>query len=386
LTRLIEAANVLEAASRTAEAARRALVWWRDELWHLVPLRVREALKADPIAVEIHLPHPGHAPQTVAVQALRSGRPAQNLQMEDWRGALAWAAEQRRRWGPLMRIDLILPAGACLIRQGEIPTAASNRIGQVLALELERATPFSIPDVRQGWRRLTQSTDAASLLVEHVVAKRHLTDSVLADARNLAVPIAAVDVFDPAAGSRLGVNLLRPAEVPRSLTGRLNQAMTIAVVLLAIATATASLIAVQRQAEALVRLEADISVARKEALEARKRLQDADSAFELIGRLRLRRSQDVRVIAVWEEVTRRLPNRAWLTDMRIENDVLWLDGYAHSASQLVGIMAQSSMFSGVALSAPVTRDAAKEGERFQLRMKIDKLELGQALDGRKSGG
>ena len=168
---------------------------------------------------------------------------------------------------------------------------------------------------------------------------------------------------------RLGVNLLEPAEAPKSLTRRLNGAMAIVAALLVIVTATAVGIAVQRQEDALVRLETDIGSARKEALAARKRLQDADIAFERIGRLRLRRAQDFRVVAVWEEVTRRLPNTAWLTDMRIENNNLWLDGYARSASELVRIVAQSSMFSGVALSAPVTRDAAKAGERFQLRMK-----------------
>jgi hypothetical protein len=83
-------------------------------------------------------------------------------------------------------------------------------------------------------------------------------------------------------------------------------------------------------------------------------------------------------------VTRRLPTTAWLTDMRIENNILWLDGYARSASELVRIVGQSPMFSGVALSAPVTRDSAKAGERFQLRMKIEKIELDQ-MPGRRKG-
>jgi general secretion pathway protein L len=383
---MIETRNLLQAMSRTVEAARRALVWWGDELWHLLPLRVREALRADPIAVEILPPDPGCAPQTVAIQTFRSGRSAQRLQMEDWREALAWVVEKRRRWGPLMRVDLVLPASACLIRQREVPAAASNRIGEVLALELERTTPFSAQDVRQGWRRVTGSASAASLLVEHVVAKRHLSNPALAEAAALGVPIAAVDVIDLAAGSRLGVNLLEPAEVPQSLTRRLHGAIAIVAALLVIVTATAVGIAVQRQEDALARLETEIGSARKEALAARKRLQDADIAFERIGQLRQRRAQDFRVIAVWEEVTRRLPDTAWLTDMRIENNSLWLDGYARSASELVRIVAQSSMFSGVALSAPVTRDAAKAGERFQLRMKIEKFEPAQTADRRKGNG
>jgi hypothetical protein len=57
--------------------------------------------------------------------------------------------------------------------------------------------------------------------------------------------------------------------------------------------------------------------------------------------------------------------------VRVENDVLWIDGYARPASELVGIIARSAMFSGVALSAPVVREEARASERFQIRMTIE---------------
>jgi general secretion pathway protein L len=305
--------------------------------------------------------------------------------MEEWRAALAWVARQRRIWGPLMRIDVVLPAAWCLIRRREVPQAASDRVREVLALELERTTPFSVQDVRQDWRKVDGPAGATNLVVEHVVAKRHLSDLVLTEAKALGLPIAAMDVID-AAGRPMGVNLLERAEKPRTLAGRLNQAIAISGALLIIVSVASGLIAVQRQDDALAQLEADISAAQKEAQVVRKRQQDAESVFERIGRLRSRRAQDVRAIAVWEEMTRRLPDTAWLTDMRIENDVLWLDGYARSASELVGIIAQSPMVSGVALSAPVTRDTAKAGERFQLRMKVENVERAQTARSSKSDG
>ena len=74
-------------------------------------------------------------------------RPAQ-----DRASALAWVAAQRRRWGPLLSTEIALPASRCLIRQRELPAAAAERIGKILALELERTTPFGTDDVRQAWR------------------------------------------------------------------------------------------------------------------------------------------------------------------------------------------------------------------------------------------
>jgi len=174
-----------------------------------------------------------------------------------------------------------------------------------------------------------------------------------------------------AEGDPMGFNLLSRSEAPPSLSGRMNWAIGIAGALLILVSAATAVVALQRQDDALARLEVETNAARKEAQAIRKRVQDADSLSERIVMLRLRRAEGVRVVALWEELTRLLPDTAWLADLRVENDVLWIDGYARSASELVGIIASSPMFSGVALSAPVVREEARASERFQIRMKIE---------------
>jgi len=270
-----------------------------------------------------------------------------------------------------MRVDVALPAGRCLIRHRKVPVAAVERIGDVLALEIERTTPFRLEDVRHAWRLVGPTVlDDASLQVVHVIAKRRLIDPLLAEARSMGVPISAVDVVG-AEGDRLGFNLLNRGEAPASLAGRLSWAIGIAAALLVLVSAATAVITLQRQDQALAQLEVETNAARKEAQAVRKRVQDADTLSERIGALRLRRAEGIRVIALWEEVTRLLPDTAWLTNVRVENDVLWIDGYARSASELVGIIARSPTFSGVALSAPVVREEARASERFQIRMKIE---------------
>src|SRR5262249_12908152 len=126
----------------------------------------------------------------------------------DQRSALAWIAKRRRRWGPLMRVDVVLPAGGCLIRHRKGPAAAGERIGDVLALEVERATPFAMKDVRQAWRLIGPAPFGdESAQVVHVIAKRRLIDPLLAEARSMGVPISAVDVVG-AEGDPMGFNLL----------------------------------------------------------------------------------------------------------------------------------------------------------------------------------
>jgi general secretion pathway protein L len=356
---------------RAAEVSRGVLRWWLDELRGLVPSRVHQALSADPVAAQILLDDNGTDVRQVRIKGFSN---VERVQLDgpcDPPSALAWVAKRRRRWGPLMRVDIAIPASGCLIRRRKVPRAAVERISDVLTLEIERSTPFKMEDIRQAWRLAGPAPfDNAALEVVHVIAKRRLVDPLLAEARGMGVAISAVDAID-AKGDRMGFNLLSRREAPSSLAGRLGWAIGIATALLVLVSAAAAVVAAQRQEQALERLEIETNAARKKAQAVRKRIQDTDTLSERVGALRLRRAEGVRVVTLWEEMTRVLPDSVWLTTLRIENDTLWIDGYARSASELVGLIARSPMLSGVALSAPVVREDARASERFQIRMKIE---------------
>jgi general secretion pathway protein L len=364
-------ADIRRPLRRAAQVGRRALRWWLDELRHLIPTRVRHVLSADPMTVQILVHDNGADVRQVRIKGLSNVERQRLEGPRDPRSALTWVAKRRRRWGPLMRVDVALPAGRCLIRHRKVPVAAVERIGDVLALEIERATPFRLEDVRHAWRVIGLAPlDDASLQVVHVIAKRCLIDPLMAEARSMGVPISAVDVVG-AEGDRMGFNLLSRGEAAPSLARRLSWVIATAAALLVLVCAATVVAALQRQDQALAQLEVETNAARTQAQAVRKRVQDADTLSDRIGALRLRRAEGIQVIALWEEVTRLLPDTAWVTNVRIENDVLWIDGYARSASELVGIVARSPMFSSVALSAPVVREEARASERFQIRMKIE---------------
>src|SRR5216684_4017659 len=225
-------ADIRRPLRRAAQVGRRALRWWLNELRHLVPSRVRQVLSADPITAQILLDDNGTDVQQVRIKGLSNVEHLGLKGPRDPRSALAWVAKRRRRWGSLMRVEVALPAGRCLIRHRKVPVAAVERIRDVLALEIERATPFGMEDVRHAWRLIGPVPfDDASLQVVHVIAKRHLIDPLLAEARSMGVPISAVDVVG-AEGDRMGFNLLSRGEAPRSLAGRLSGAIAIAAALL----------------------------------------------------------------------------------------------------------------------------------------------------------
>src|SRR5215467_12383964 len=205
-------ADVRGALRRVAEMGRHVMRWWLDELRHLIPSRVRQLLSADPITVQILLDGNGTDVQEVRIKGLSK---VEHQVPRDRQSALAWVAKRRRRWRSLMRVDVALPASRCLIRHRKVPVAAVERIGDVLALEVERATPFGTENIRQAWRLIGPTPfDDTSMQVVHVIAKRRLIDPLLAEARSMGVPISAVDVMG-SEGDRMGFNLLSRGESPR---------------------------------------------------------------------------------------------------------------------------------------------------------------------------
>jgi hypothetical protein len=286
-------AEIRQALSRAAGMGRRVLRWWVNELRGLIPSRVRQIFGADPVTAQILLDDNGTDVRQVLITGLSNAAHSRSERPLDQPSALAWVAKRRRRWGALMRVDVVLPSSCCLVRRRNVPAVAADRIGGVLALEIERATPFGTGEIRHAWQMIGPApADPVALQVTHVIAKRRLIDALLAEARSAGVPVSAIDVAG-SDDSRIGINLLSRGETPPSLAGHLNRMIGIAAVLLVLVSTATVVIALQRQDDALARLDTETNAARKEAQAARKRIQDADSLLERIGLLRLRRAEGI---------------------------------------------------------------------------------------------
>ena len=72
------------------------------------------------------------------------------------------------------------------------------------------------------------------------------------------------------------------------------------------------------------------------------------------------------VVDVLAELTARLPDDTWLTDLRLSDVHMQLSGYASSAATLVPIIENSPMFEGARLSGPVLPDSSMQRERFSI--------------------
>ncbi len=263
------------------------------------------------------------------------------------------------------RVAVRLAPHQCLVRRVELPDAALRDAGRILALDLERTTPFKLDDVVAAYAvdEATPATRTGHTTVLHVIARR----DILARARQ---PLAAagleverVECWDAGEQRVLPVDLLaaeRPQESPRTAPRLLALTATA----LAIA---AALVAIDRHETALAGLEARAGELREQlsSLGAERRAR-AGATGDLAA-LRDLASAEISRALVIDQVTRVLPDTDFLTSLRIDHRDIEVQGYSVSAAALVALFERADAFAGAALSAPVTFDARVGKERFALK-------------------
>jgi general secretion pathway protein L len=101
-----------------------------------------------------------------------------------------------------------------------------------------------------------------------------------------------------------------------------------------------------------------------ERLQSRARLALAES--QALNRLR---AAPLRV-AVLSDVARILPDGTWVTELTIEGNKLRFEGFSRSASDLIALFDRSNRFANAQFTAPLTREAQANVERFNLALDI----------------
>lgn len=122
------------------------------------------------------------------------------------------------------------------------------------------------------------------------------------------------------------------------------------------------------QANAL--LEVEILDKHSRALEVRKLLDRRTHEIALVESARKRKALAVPIVRVWEELTKALPDSAWITDFTLNDDVLTFSGFADSAAGLISTLDASPLFAEPAFTSPVVRIPGQAGERFTIKLSV----------------
>lgn len=330
--------------------------WWLSGLRDAAPARWREWAEGE-AKPQVTLWREGDCVACRLVSAAgptetRFALPLFNAGALDVWLAMKGVAREATTIAPLISRELFF------LRELAVPKAAFGALPKILDQEIVRRTPFQPADI---WHAATAAGPEADGVVPmcHWIIRRDRAETALselglapgdvdclavADAGGEAVPVIT---FRAAAGGD-------PAWALRAV--RLLAAAAVGFVLL-------GLIAFEwRQASVAAALEAAVGEARQAAQNGRDGLDPAARLFAM--------KAGTGTLAVWDELSRILPEHTFLTETRIADGAVAISGFSADAARLVRVIDQSPLFSGAALTSAITPDANERKDRFSMVFKL----------------
>jgi general secretion pathway protein L len=269
------------------------------------------------------------------------------------------------------RVELTLRPDRFVFKPLDLPARAEEFLDGVVRAQIDRLTPwsaelaafgFSAP-VEAGPGRLTVTIAATakamlSPFVQAFAAKgaHAVTLATLPPDQPLAPPIAIMD---------------------ESLTGLLGLRTARRILLIVLAScgvaAAAAIIAativggnLQSRQDDLARR---ITERRVAAMAARGASGDATTGAELA--LAKRKNETPSAVIAIEALSRVLPDRTYVSELRIEADKLRLSGVTDDAPGIIRLLEQTPQFTQATFFAPITRSPSDPGDRFNIEARIE---------------
>lgn len=269
----------------------------------------------------------------------------------------------------------------CLEREVELPAAAVRNFEPMLRLDMERSTPLKGRDVLSAHIVVGGASGANLVKVRHLVVKRRTVEPVLDALRAANVEVGAIDCWNEDGSAPLAVNFLHEAgPTERGGSGRLGRWAAVGV---AAMLGVVYLAQVTRQERAVAVLDAEIAEAQASVREIRRRADDSRAAGAFAEQLKGLAAGRLPATAILEEVTRLLPDTAWLQELRLDNDTIEMAGLAASAAGLLPLFERSPFFHETSFTAPVRVEPGEDRERFRLRTRLKALPMAQG--GKEAG-
>lgn len=263
-------------------------------------------------------------------------------------------------WSRVLLMDEV----QVLRRTLDMPAAAKDSLGKVLAFELDRQTPFSADQVYFDHRILPHDRDAKTLPVELVLTPRKRLDQalqVLGDANN---GLKGVDVL--ADGKPLGVNLLPTTQRRHQKHMWLWINLALLALGLVFLFGAMNRVVANREA-AVVALEEQVQTQRREAKRTQKLRRDLNDAVDAANFLAVKKAEQPSMVMILHEITELLPDDTYLNRLRAARNQLEINGESSQAAKLVGRFSDAKQVREAALSGSISPNSRTGKDRFTIK-------------------
>jgi len=334
--------------------------WWTGELAFLVPTPVQKLLGA---ATEYVVLRRGDDGLSITHLGPEGERPLGHYALdEDGSRSRERLLEARPELAET-QVLLRLAPGQALCKTLKFPMAVEENLGQVLAFEMDRLTPFKSDQVYYGYRIVSRWQATRQIGVELILTPKAKLDAALDD---LAVWGWRPDWVDLAGHAPPGTYNLLP-EKYRTSGSRWPRIANIALGTLILLLVGALLVQPILSAGSVAEdLEERVRKANKTAKEVEALRQETDKLLHQTRFLQDKKRSEPVLIDMLEELSRVIPDNTWLNGLQYKDRHIVIQGQSPSASSLIEVIEASGHFKNTSFVSPVTKDTGSGLERFQI--------------------
>jgi general secretion pathway protein L len=272
-------------------------------------------------------------------------------------------------------VGLRIPTDMIFPRRLVFPVEAAGSLPAVAAQDLALNTPFQLAHV---YHDLSAVKDGSRIIAHQwVVPRSTLADALEPLGEDISsfrfVEAVPPDQKQPRPYIDLAGDQVASKSVVRMLAlGLLTFALSLVI--------AAGIVRYSRQETLLVQLAIELPVAAANARAVQAALESSNAKHAVIAEIRSNKLRKPGLLEVWEEISERLPQDSWLTELRVSElsdntgSQVTLTGYSPAAAQLVATLHKSSLLADVNLAAPIALDTMEQRERFSLRATLRTFE------------
>lgn len=239
----------------------------------------------------------------------------------------------------------------------------ASQIARTALLDLRANTPFKESDVH------VLGLEHGIFGARYAVVKRATFDPVLSALAGAKIPFRGILLESdtgPVSVSSASFSTLNTSRKPL-----FRRMLVPALGVLAVAIVATGIHAWNRNQAALSRLQVKVDQLTAEAKATRTALDRRSAALAELSDLRKTFEDAWPVSGLWEELTRVLPDSAYLTDLEIKDGRAIISGYAKEAAALIVALEQSPVFQQASFNSPVIRAFDQDAERFQISLSVE---------------